>query len=256
MRDPFPVSEIVLCYFVSFLGGQGLSPSTIKTYLAAVRHMQVCLGFPEPREVSSLPLLKLVQAGVARARTLGGVKSRVRLPITVSILDKLCECWPVSLHMEDKKMLTAAALTCFYGFFRSGEVTVATKKSFNPALHLAVEDLSLDSNLTPTVVKIHLKSSKCDQFGRGVDVYIGQSHTAWCPVKSMVTYLMDRGPSKGHLFQWKDGSPLTRPEFSKYVKAALVAAGVANHESYTGHSFRIGAATAAAQAYLIRRLKH
>ena len=60
----------------------------------------------------------------------------------------------------------------------------------------------------------------------------------------MVTYLMDRGPSKGHLFQWKDGSPLTRPEFTKYVKAALVA----NHESYTGHSFRIGAATAAAQA--------
>ena len=81
---------------------------------------------------------------------------------------------------------------------------VATKWGFNPAVHLTVEDLSLDCNCTPTVVKIHLKVSKCDQFGKGADVYIGQSHTSWCPVKSMVAYLIDRGPSKGHLFRFKD----------------------------------------------------
>ena len=138
-RNPFPISEIVLCYFVSFLGGAWLVPSTIRTYLAAVRHMQIRLGFPEAREVSSLPLLKLVQAGVARVRAVDGVR-----------------------------------------------------------------DLSLDSNRAPMVVKIHLKTSKCDQFGRGADVYIRQSKMSLCPVDAMVAYLRERGPREGHLFIFKD----------------------------------------------------
>lgn len=42
--SPFPVSEALLCYYSSFLACKGLSPQTIKTYLAALRHTQVVLG--------------------------------------------------------------------------------------------------------------------------------------------------------------------------------------------------------------------
>ena len=64
----------------------------------------------------------------------------------------------------------------------------------------------------------------------------------------MVDYLRERGPREGHLFIFEDQSPLTKSRFTKHVKAALIAVGVADYECYTGHSFRVGAATAAAQA--------
>ena len=53
--SPIPVSEALLCYFSSAMASEGLSPQTIKTYLAAIRYMQITLGLPEPREFSSLP---------------------------------------------------------------------------------------------------------------------------------------------------------------------------------------------------------
>ena len=56
--DPFPVSELTLCYFVSYLAEQGLAPQTGRAYLAAVRNAQISLGLQDPREQSSLPLLK------------------------------------------------------------------------------------------------------------------------------------------------------------------------------------------------------
>lgn len=71
-----------MCCFASFLAGEGLAPQTGKSYLAAVRSMQISLGLPDPREQSSLPILKRMQAGISRARMRKGPKSRVRLPIT------------------------------------------------------------------------------------------------------------------------------------------------------------------------------
>ena len=55
---PFPVSEAILCYYVMYLAGQHLSPQTIKTYLAGIRHTQILLGLSEPREFSSLSRLQ------------------------------------------------------------------------------------------------------------------------------------------------------------------------------------------------------
>ena len=87
--NPFPLSEQLLCTFAAFLADQGLAPQTIKSYLAAVRNMQISLGFPDPREQSSLPLLKGVQAGISRLRMLKGSPPRICLPITAHILNKL-----------------------------------------------------------------------------------------------------------------------------------------------------------------------
>ena len=58
--NPFPVTEQLLRSFVSFLADEGLAPQTGKSYLAAVRNMQISLGLPDPRESSSLPVLKRV----------------------------------------------------------------------------------------------------------------------------------------------------------------------------------------------------
>lgn len=54
------------------MANEGLTPKTIKTYLAAIRNMQITLGLPEPREFSSLPRLCLVQAGIKRTHSVSG----------------------------------------------------------------------------------------------------------------------------------------------------------------------------------------
>ena len=87
LLSPFPVSEAILCYFTTYLGMQGLSPSTIKCYLAGIHHSQITLGFLEPRQFSSLPRLRLVQMGIQRNYSQNpNVAIKVGLPITPAIL--------------------------------------------------------------------------------------------------------------------------------------------------------------------------
>ncbi len=47
ITSPIPVSQSLLCYFVAYLATAGLSPATIKTYLAAVCHLQISLDLSD-----------------------------------------------------------------------------------------------------------------------------------------------------------------------------------------------------------------
>lgn len=87
ITTPFPVSEPILCYYSSYLACQQLSSQTIKTYLAGIRHTQILLGFPEPREFSSLPHLCLIQSEIQPAHSQKSpAPTKIRLPITPAIL--------------------------------------------------------------------------------------------------------------------------------------------------------------------------
>ena len=45
---------------------QGLSPQTIKVYLARIRHMQISISLSDPKEFTSMPRLRMVQSGIQR----------------------------------------------------------------------------------------------------------------------------------------------------------------------------------------------
>ncbi len=116
--DPFPVSENLLCSFVASLGQEGLAPNTIKTYLAGIRHAQIMRGFPEPRQSSNLPRLKLLQAGVKRVRAQQGIPLvNRRLPITPTHLRQIRGVWNASASESDTIMLWAAVTACFFRVF-------------------------------------------------------------------------------------------------------------------------------------------
>ena len=245
--NPFPVSETTLCYFVAALARQGLAPASIKTYLAAVRHAQIMEGHPEPRQSTSFPRLQLLQSGVRRERSLRGPPSKERLPITPSILRRLRSVWVSTPPHHDTTMLWAAAAACFFGFFRAGEITIPSTSTFDPAVHLAWGDVAVDAGQPPSKIRIWLKRSKTDQFGRGVAVFLGATGDDLCPVSAMLAFVALRGNSPGPFFRFRNGNPLTKARFVARVREALEQAGIPA-QSYSGHSFRIGAATAAAQA--------
>lgn len=246
--SPFPVSESILCYFTTYLAGQNLCPQTIKTYLAGVRHMQVTLGLPEPRAFSSLPRLKLVQAGVARTHKDRITKPlRVRLPITPAILRAMKEQWQARVVDEDILMLWAASVVCYFGFFRAGELTVPSLAAYQKAKHLSWGDVSIDNPARPSAIRVFLRRSKTDQLGKGIEVFVGETGNDICPVAAAASYMVARGSKEGPFFMFKNGQPLTKDRFTHAVRDVLQKAGLPC-QSFAGHSFRIGAATAAARA--------
>ena len=89
--------------------------------------------------------------------------------------------------------------------------------------------------------------SKTDPFRRGVSIFLGKTDSDLCPVAALLSYLAKRGLAPGPLFRFDEGHPLTRLALVSEVRAALTVAGI-DPAPYSGHSFRIGAATSAAAA--------
>ncbi len=67
---PFPTSEPVQCRYVAHLANSSLKHTSIKCYLAAVRHLQIELGQGDP-DMTSMAKLELVTKGVKRVQVAG-----------------------------------------------------------------------------------------------------------------------------------------------------------------------------------------
>ena len=93
-----------------------------------------------------------------------------RLPITPGILRHLRGIWGRNPHDYDAIMLWAACCMCFFGFLRSGEVTVSSMREYDQEAHLSEGDVMVDSVSKPTVVQVRIKT---DPFRKGVMVYLG-----------------------------------------------------------------------------------
>ena len=141
-------------------------------------------------------------------------------------------------------MFWAAACLAFFGFLRSGEFTL---ESANATPAFKAEDVAVDSRSAPSVISIRLRFAKTDPFGQGVSVFLGRTNAALCPVAAMLNYLTVRPATAGPLFVHADGAPLLKNQFVGGVRRALAAANL-DPSKYSGHSFRIGAATSAAAA--------
>lgn len=137
----------------------------------------------------------------------------------------------------------AACCTGFFGFMRAGEFTATGGTP--PTLCLS--DVSVNSHSFPTMLRLFLRRTKTDPFGKGVEVFLGKSGVPLCPISALLKYLEVRGKREGPLFVRTDGSPLSRDYLVRKVQQALALAGI-DRGSYSGHSFRIGAATSAAAA--------
>ena len=98
----------------------------------------------------------------------------------------------------------------------------------------------------PSMARLCIKQSKTDPFRQGVEVFLGNTGSEVCPIQALVHYIGVRSPSQGPLFILQSGAPLTRSYLVSQLQAALRQAGIED-SGFNGHSFRIGAATTAAQ---------
>ena len=143
-------------------------------------------------------------------------------------------------------MIWAASCMCFFWFLRSGEIVVPSSFHYDPNLHLSYGDVCLNDTTSPKFLAVHIKAPKTDPFRQGISIYLGKSGVDVCPVSAILAYMLSRVNQPGAFFAYASGQPLTRKLFVSSMRAALRSQGV-YASTYCGHSFRIGAATAAAK---------
>jgi hypothetical protein len=68
-----------------------------------------------------------------------------------------------------------SAMVGFLPFMRAGEFTSRSAKDFDSSSSLTPHDISVDQHANSSIVCIHMKQSKTDPFGHGVDIYIGRT---------------------------------------------------------------------------------
>ena len=246
IQPPFPVKEETLCHFAAHLGQQHLKHRTIKCYLSGIRFAQIHLSLGDPFRNKAMPRLEYVLSGIKQVQARSAAPPKPRLPITPELLAHIRSVWLKAPRQPDLIMLWAAACVGFFGFLRAAEFTVHTLQGYDPEVHLSLQDVAIDSHSSPSVVRLHIKQSKTDPLRQGVDIFLGATYTTICPVQAILLYLEVRSPAPGPLFMFQSGSPLTRSALVSHLQTALQSAGVFP-AAYTGHSFRIGAATTAAK---------
>lgn len=241
---PFPLTQVNLCRFVAYLYNTHLAPSSVRLYLSALRFFHINLLGTDP----SLPDMARLHYTVRGLSRLQPASNRpTRLPITLDILETLFRVWSAESPTYDRVMLWAACSLGFFAFLRAGEFTVTSGTPHQTVL--APSDIQVDSTSNPTYLTVNLRTSKTDPFGQGCTLYIGKTDSRTCPVTAILAYLSLRSSAAGPLFIHEDGTPLLRSELVSAVRSALTSAGL-EVSRFTGHSFRIGAATSAALAGL------
>lgn len=148
----------------------------------------------------------------------------------------------------DHAMLWAALCTARSGFLRVSEFTSPRPSGFDPAVHLSLHDVVVDSHLHPSAVLLTIKASKTDPFREGVRLYLPRTDRLLCPISSLANSLHHRNIFLGPLFIFLDGTALSRRDVTDRLRIILAAAGVDGN--FLSRSFRIGAATFASAAGL------
>ena len=207
INTPFPLSEQLLCSYAAFLADQGLTPQTIKSYLSALRNLQLTLGLPDPREKSSMPILKSA-SWHQEDRFQKGQPPKIRLPITTHLMRRIKHALDTSLNPE-KEAVWAVASTAFFGFFRLGELLPDSAKSFDKKMCLSWGDVAVDDRVAPKMIQVHLKRSKCDQFGSGADVVVGITGDELCPIAAILYFIELMGDKKGAFFLTSSGEVIS-----------------------------------------------
>ena len=234
---PYPLHEMSLRLFVTYLA-ESLSFPTIQSYLAAVRHQNVLLGFDTTAK--PMPLLGLLLKGIKRSTT--ARVTQPRLPVTISVLRSLKMSLTTSLYPAvDKLMLWSAFTTAFFGFLHSAEFCAPKVSYFDPAITL----LRSDIKILPDVVLLTLKGSKTDIFRNGVTIRLARSGSSVCPYTALHSFISNSPDISGPLFRFMDGTFLTRQILTSIINQLLQAT-VYKDAHFTSHCFRIGAATSAA----------
>ena len=181
----------------------------------------------------SLLLARLVQG----ARNHFPGTRRERLPITPKLLQAVTPS-PIS---HDDINVNAAFKLAFVGFLRMGEFTHTKQRAADRQAFAAANLTRSDVRLAADHATVRLKRSKTDELHQGVTIVVAATGEHNCPVQGL-QYLFEKDPQPAYapLFSLRSGG-FPRDKLPEELKRRLRSASIPS-TSYSGHSFRRGAA--------------
>lgn len=233
-----PISPSVLALFIAYLFNAQYAPSTVTTYISTLGYVHKLRGFPDPSKVF---YVSQILKGYGKV----GFRLDSRLPITLPILDKLVSS-ATSLQGSTYQICQFQAMCAlaFYAFLRIGEITSVPGGYSNP-LHLSQITKIMNPAGFLIAFKLTFGDFKHSYKERPFSIVVSrQTHS--CPVELLSKYLAMRGSRPGPIFITVDGLPVSRSTFSNQLATAIQLCGLPPAR-YKGHSFRIGAASHAAE---------
>ena len=234
-----PLDQASVALFISFLSASKFAPSTISSYISALSYAHKLKNLPDPTK--SFLIRKLLTAQSRRG------SPDVRFPITLPVLHELVSSLSHTNSTAYQRTLFAAMfLIAFYGFFRVGELAVKTKGSAHSVLQFTQLQFLPNAQETSTA-KITISEFKHNTSNRPFEILIQRvDSTPFCPLHALIQYTKIRGSSNGPLFCFPDASPVTVSQFNTELRRCLIFCGL-DSAHYKSHSFRIGAASHAAE---------
>ena len=215
---------------------RGYKPATITSYTSALGYVHKLQGLEDP--TSAFVVLQLLKA----CHKQGGCAD-TRLPIDKTLLRKLMAAvLQTERGLYEQLLFQAMFALAFHAFLRVGEMTGRSWKADNPHL-LQLQQLQVSSGELVVTFSSY-KHSKGGVFQLRVR---GTAEAEICAVKAVRSYLMLRGLKPGPLFVDRSGKAVVRADFDRALKKAVIFNRI-DPAHFKGHSFRIGAATAAAEA--------
>ena len=233
-----PLSSHQLALFISYLSARKLAPSTISSYLSAISYVHKIKGYSDPTKSF---LIHKLSTALSRQRL-----ADLRLPITRPVLHELVKSLRHTNSSAFQRCLYSAMfLLAFYGFFRVGELAAKSVDRVDSILQF--KDLKfLVHNGQPQMIKIIITAFKHNTDRKPFEILIEREETLpFCPVQAMVEYCQTRGALPGPLFCQQNLAPITVYQFNTELSRCLHFCSL-DPSRYKGHSFRIGAASLAA----------
>ncbi len=227
--SPIPASSDTVAGYLEEMARRRAGVSTMNQALAAIALAHRVAGLDPPSGLK----LSFKWRRLRREKT---TAPRKAAPILIEDLRRMISVLPETISgLRDRCLLVVG----FVGAFRRSELVA-----------LRVEDLTF----TGEGVRAHLRQSKTDQEGHGVEVPLpcGRSPEV-CPLRALRDWLAAAGIESGPLFRRVDrhgnvgSGPLSGRGVSLIVQRAARAAGL-DVTRISAHSLRSGLATSAAKA--------
>lgn len=174
-------------------------------------------------------------------RTKGVPAAKAKLPITLPLLRAMLKQLPTICTGHNLLVFKAAFALAFACFLRCGELTYDV---FDPSRHLSIGSVEFANDKTHAIIT--LPASKTDPFRQGVKVVAPAVPGEECPVRALTALICNR-PHTDPLFHLTRQQSFPRSHFVDTLNQTLKAVGV-DPTGFSGHSFRRGAATWAAQS--------
>lgn len=236
-----PISPANLALFIAYLYDAGYASATVKTYVSSIGYFHRLADVRDPTKVGYI---------MEMLRGYGKLRSSVdnRLPVTVPILQKAFDLLPqLSISHYQSVLFKAMSSLAFFAFLRMGEITIRSVHETCKVLQLSQILTLTNQHGHPTSVKITFQNFKHSYNLPPVSLVISrQLNGTVCPVQRLLDYLRLRGTAAGPLFLNEDRQPVQRKAFADLLAMVFHHLGLPC-SNYKGHSFRIGAASLAAE---------